>query len=190
VEPSSQEAVCATVPEAADEVVEAGRRMRAVMGHFATGVSVVTVRGPEGRPLGMTANAITSVSLDPPLLLACLASGSRTLAAIRARGRFAINILAADQRHHSDCFAGRRDPTRPTTVDFTDHRLGVPMLSGTLATVVCEVDVIHAAGDHEIVVGEVRDLRHAEERARPLLFWRGDYQQLHPPIHRDEGDPR
>jgi 3,4-dihydroxy-2-butanone 4-phosphate synthase len=168
-------------PGAMARVIEAGRRLREVMGHFATGVSVITARDAEGRPIGMTANAISSVSLDPPLLLVCIARGSRTLAAIRADGRFAVNILAAGQRHHSDRFATRTHASRAHEVEFDDRRPGVPMLPEALASAVCEVEAIHPAGDHEIVIGWPVELAHCGSRqADPLLFYRGRYAHLTP----------
>jgi 3,4-dihydroxy-2-butanone 4-phosphate synthase len=169
----------AAEPGANAEVAATGRLMRNVMGHFATGVSVVTARDESGAPVGTTANAVSSVSLDPPLLLACLADNSETLAAIRATGRFAVNILADDQRHHSDRFARKGDAVASHEVDFDDHELGVPVLPGALATVACEVEAIHPAGDHQIVVGDARHLHHREPGVQPLLFYRGSYSQLH-----------
>jgi 3,4-dihydroxy-2-butanone 4-phosphate synthase len=166
------------------EIAETGRLMRDVMGHFATGVSVVTARGEGGAPVGTTANAISSVSLDPPLLLACLAKNSETLAAIREEGRFAVNILAAEQRHHSDRFAKKGEAVRSHEVEFHDHDLGVPTLPGALATIACEVEAIHPAGDHEIVIGTARHLEHREPGAEPLLFYRGSYSQIQ--IEEDE----
>jgi 3,4-dihydroxy-2-butanone 4-phosphate synthase len=174
----------AAEPDAAAKLAETGRAMRDVMGHFATGVSVVTARDGEGTPVGTTANAISSVSLDPPLLLACLARGSETLAAIRDERRFAVNILAAEQRHHSDRFAKKGDAVRSHEVEFDDHDLGVPVLPGSLATVVCEVEAIHPAGDHEIVIGLAHPLEHREPGARPLLFYRGSYLKVQ--IEEDE----
>jgi 3,4-dihydroxy-2-butanone 4-phosphate synthase len=160
-------------------VPDVGRQMRDVMGHFATGVTVVTSRTPEGQPVGTTANAISSVSLEPPLLLACLAEGSETLAAIRATGAFAINVLAEGQREHSDRFAARGADARAHEVGFEDHPLGVPVLPGALATIACEVEAIHRAGDHEIVVGVARSLARAADLAvEPLLFYRGSYSRL------------
>jgi flavin reductase (DIM6/NTAB) family NADH-FMN oxidoreductase RutF len=174
----------AAAPTAAAEIAEAGRLMRDVMGHFATGVTVVTARGEDGAPVGTTANAISSVSLDPPLLLACLARSSETLAAIRAEGRFAINVLAAEQRHHSDRFARKGEDVRAHEVEFDDHDLGVPVLPGALATIACEVEAIYPAGDHEIVIGNARHLDRREPGARPLLFYRGSYLQIQ--IEEDE----
>jgi 3,4-dihydroxy-2-butanone 4-phosphate synthase len=171
-------------PDAAAKLAETGRLMRNVMGHFATGVSVVTARDGEGAPVGTTANAISSVSLDPPLLLACLARSSETLAAVRAEGRFAVNILAADQRHHSDRFAKKGDAVGAHEVDFDDHELGVPVLPGALATIACAVEAIYPAGDHEIVVGLAHHLEHREPGAKPLLFYRGAYSEIQ--IEEDE----
>jgi 3,4-dihydroxy-2-butanone 4-phosphate synthase len=174
----------AATPSAPPRQADTGRLMRDVMGHFATGVSVVTARDSGGTPVGTTANAISSVSLDPPLLLACLARNSETLAAIRETGRFAVNILAAEQRHHSDRFAKKGAAVSAHEVDFDDHDYGVPILPGALATIVCEVEAIHEAGDHEIVIGDARHLYHREPGTEPLLFYRGSYSQLH--IEEDE----
>jgi 3,4-dihydroxy-2-butanone 4-phosphate synthase len=168
----------ADAPDEAAKQAETGRLMRDVMGHFATGVSIVTARNSDALPVGTTANAISSVSLDPPLLLACLARNSETLAAIRATGRLAINILADDQQHHSDRFAMKGEAVRAHEVAFDDHDLGVPVLPGALATIACEVDAIYPAGDHEIVVGHAKHLEHRDPDSRPLLFFRGSYSQL------------
>ena len=162
----------------APEVLDTGRQMREVMGHFATGVTVVTARGTDGTPVGTTANAISSVSLRPPLLLACLAESSETLAAIRAGGSFAVNVLGRHQREHSDRFAAGGADARAHEVAFDDHALGVPVLPGSLATITCEVEAIHPAGDHQIVVGLARSLERAAQGTEPLLFYRGAYSQL------------
>jgi 3,4-dihydroxy-2-butanone 4-phosphate synthase len=178
------EHVRAAAPAAAAEIARTGRLMRDVMGHFATGVSVITARAGDGAPVGTTANAISSVSLDPPLLLACLARSSETLAAVRESGRFAINILADEQRHHSDRFAKKGDAVRSHEVEFHDHDLGVPTIPGALATIACEVQSIYPAGDHEIVVGFAHHLEHREPGAKPLLFYRGAYSEIQ--IEEDE----
>jgi 3,4-dihydroxy-2-butanone 4-phosphate synthase len=178
------EHVRAAAPAASAEIARTGRLMRDVMGHFATGVSVVTARTGEGTPVGTTANAISSVSLDPPLLLACLARDSETLAAIRESGHLAINILADEQRHHSDRFAKKGDAVRAHEVEFADHELGVPTIPDALATIACEVESIYPAGDHEIVVGVAHHLEHREGGAKPLLFYRGAYSEIH--IEEDE----
>jgi flavin reductase (DIM6/NTAB) family NADH-FMN oxidoreductase RutF len=167
-----------SLARAAAELPDPGQQMRDVMGHFATGVTVVTARAADGTAVGTTANAISSVSLRPPLLLACLAESSETLAAIRATGNFAINVLGKHQRDHSDRFAAKGADTRAHEVGFEDHPLGVPVLPDSLATIACELEAIHPAGDHEIVVGLARSLSRAEAVTEPLLFYRGSYSEL------------
>jgi 3-hydroxy-9,10-secoandrosta-1,3,5(10)-triene-9,17-dione monooxygenase reductase component len=163
------------VPEASRFVASAD--LRAAMGHFATGVAVITASDGEGRPFGTTANAISSLSLDPPLVLACLRRESETLVALRATGRFAVNVLGADQRELSDRFARR---TEPETWAGVAHRLpdGVPVLDGALATVECAIHEIADGGDHVIVIGHVVAVGHPDDHVEPLLFYRGAYAAL------------
>ena len=151
---------------------------RRAMGHFATGVTVITSVGRDGRPVGTTANAVSSLSLDPPLLLVCFDQSSQTLAAIRAYGAFAVNVLAAPQEELSANFA-RRGPT--AVWDGVPHRPGLtgsPRLHGVLATLECTVEHRLPGGDHEIVVGRVRDAQTGDGESAPLLFWRGRYASL------------
>lgn len=151
---------------------------RRAMGHFATGVTVITSVGRDGRPVGTTANAVSSLSLDPPLLLVCFDQSSQTLAAIRAHGAFAVNVLAAPQEELSANFA-RRGPT--AVWDDVPHRPGLtgsPRLHGVLATLECTVEHRLPGGDHEIVVGRVRDAQTDDGESAPLLFWRGRYVSL------------
>ncbi|WP_445150394.1 flavin reductase [Baekduia sp. Peel2402] len=147
------------------------------MGHFATGVSIVTAADVSGRPFGTTANAISSVSLDPPLVLACLRRESETLEALRQTGKFTINLLGADQRELSDRFAKK---ARPETWDGVGHRLpdGVPVLDASLATVECVTHELAEGGDHVIVIGRVVAVSHPDEHEEPLLFYRGRYATL------------
>jgi len=153
------------------------QQMRRVMGQFATGVTVVTSRDGEGMPVGTTVNAFSSVSLEPPLLLVCLARESETLTAVRGSRRFAVNVLGQHQREHSNRFAAKGAEARAHEVGFDEHAHGVPVLSDSLATIACAVDAIHAAGDHAIVVGEALGLDVAEAGA-PLLFFRGAYSAI------------
>jgi flavin reductase (DIM6/NTAB) family NADH-FMN oxidoreductase RutF len=153
--------------------------LRHAMGHFATGVTVITSIGPDGRPVGTTANAVSSLSLEPPLLLVCFDRSSQTLAAIGTHGAFAVNVLAAPQEELSANFA-RRGPTADW--DDVPHRPGLtgsPRLHGVLATLECTVEHRLPGGDHEIVVGRVRDAQTGDGGAAPLLFWRGRYASLH-----------
>jgi flavin reductase (DIM6/NTAB) family NADH-FMN oxidoreductase RutF len=151
---------------------------RHAIGHFATGVTVVTSLGPDGQPVGTTASAVTSLSLDPPLVLVCLDRASLTLQAVRAHGAFVVNVLAAPQQHLSANFA-RRGPA--AAWDGVRHRpgpTGSPRLEGVLAALECTVENSLPGGDHEIVVGRVRDVETSDGAAAPLLFWRGIYTSL------------
>jgi 3-hydroxy-9,10-secoandrosta-1,3,5(10)-triene-9,17-dione monooxygenase reductase component len=157
---------------------ERQRRYRAVIGHFATGVSVITGQGPAG-PGGMTANAVCSLSLEPLLLLVCFENTARTLPVIRQAGRFAVNVLATDQRLLSHVFASKRP--EPEKFDGVTHHLhrGVPLLDGTHAWLVCALRELVPAGDHTIAIGEVLDMDHADDR-EPLIWYRGQYRTLAP----------
>jgi flavin reductase (DIM6/NTAB) family NADH-FMN oxidoreductase RutF len=152
--------------------------MRTVMGHFATGVCVVSTRRGDGAPVATTVNAVTSVSLEPPLLLVCLAHDSETLAAVEESGRFAVNVLAESQREHSIRFAAKGERANTREVDFGEHRPGVPCLPGALATIACRVSAMHRGGDHMIVIGEALATSSAEDEDEPLLFFRGSYSYL------------
>jgi flavin reductase (DIM6/NTAB) family NADH-FMN oxidoreductase RutF len=152
--------------------------LRRAMGHFATGVTVVTSVGADGAPVGTTASAVTSLSLDPPLILVCLDRASVTLAAISAHGAFAVNVLAARQQHLSAAFARRGLAAAWDGVRHRRGRTGSPRLDGVLASLECTVEHRVDGGDHEIVVGRVRDVETTAADIAPLLFWRGRYASL------------
>jgi 3-hydroxy-9,10-secoandrosta-1,3,5(10)-triene-9,17-dione monooxygenase reductase component len=151
------------------------QRFRAVMGHFATGVAVVTARDDQGA-VGMTTNALTSLSLDPRLLLVCFDNAARTLPVVRETGRFAVSILRAGQEHLSGRFASKL----PVDEKFDDvaHRLldGVPILDGALAWLVCDLRELLPGGDHTIGIGAVTGMGHDE--GDPLVWHRGAYWTL------------
>jgi 3-hydroxy-9,10-secoandrosta-1,3,5(10)-triene-9,17-dione monooxygenase reductase component len=147
------------------------RALRAAMGHFATGVTVVTAAGADGRRHGSTANAVASVSLEPPLLLVCLRDASLTLAALQASGRFAVNVLHQRQRELAQRFA-----RRGATWEDVAHRDG--LLDGAIATLDCELHDVADGGDHRIVVGRVLAVEHPDDPPAPLLFYRGAYTEL------------
>jgi 3-hydroxy-9,10-secoandrosta-1,3,5(10)-triene-9,17-dione monooxygenase reductase component len=156
-------------------------RLRAAMGRFATGVTVITTRDEAGRRLGTTANAVASVSLRPPLVLACLRDESETLAALLERRRFAINVLHTSQSDLSERFARR---SAADSWDAVAHRTshGVPVLEGALATLECELHDVADGGDHSVVIGRVVELEHsAGPEADPLLFYGGGYRALGAP---------
>ena len=153
-------------------------QLREAMGHFATGVTVVTSVGAHGEPVGTTANAVTSLSLEPPLVLVCFDLGSATLAAIRGHGAFAVNVLGYRQRHLSANFARRG--LAAAWEGVTHHRgpTGSPRLADVIAVIECTVEHALPGGDHEIIVGRVRHAETNSEGASPLLFWRGKYASL------------
>jgi len=153
--------------------------LREAMGHFATGVTVITSVDSAGSPVGTTANAVASLSLDPPLVLACFDLGSATLQAIRGHGAFVVNVLAARQRHLSANFARRGLAAGWDGVQHRRGPTGSPRLDGVLAIVECTVEHSLPGGDHEIIVGRVRHVETSGgSGATPLVFWRGDYASL------------
>lgn len=153
---------------------------RAAMGSFLTGVAVMTTQ-VDGRPHGMTANAVSSVSLDPPLVLVCVDVSATMAARVRAAGVFALNFLAEDQRALSNRFA---DPSRGDGavefegVEHTSAATGSPVLAGTTAMVDCRVTSITPAGDHLVVIGEVVALDTGADA--PLAYYRGRYGSYAP----------
>jgi 3-hydroxy-9,10-secoandrosta-1,3,5(10)-triene-9,17-dione monooxygenase reductase component len=144
---------------------------RTVLGHFATGVALITAH--DGEPVGMACNSFTSVSLEPPLVLFCAAKSSTTWPRIDRVGKWAANFLAEDGEEVCRLFA-QKGADRFAHVSFTIGRSGAPILDRALAFVDCETVAEHDAGDHVIVVGEVLELGYASE-GKPLLFYRGGY---------------
>jgi flavin reductase (DIM6/NTAB) family NADH-FMN oxidoreductase RutF len=150
-------------------------QFRAALSAYATGVTVVTAIGPNG-PSGATANAVTSLSLDPPMMLACLDRGSRTLTSVRAQGRFGVNALAAGQEELARRFSGKDpEPAQWEAAEWSESD-EVPRLTGALMWVACELRDLIDGGDHLILTGNVLA---AESRdGQPLLFHRGAYRDL------------
>jgi flavin reductase (DIM6/NTAB) family NADH-FMN oxidoreductase RutF len=165
----------AASPTAADL---SAAEFRHAIGHFATGVTVVTSIGPDGVPVGTTANAVSSLSLDPPLILVCFDRASLTLEAVRGHGAFAVNVLAARQQHLSSNFARRGLSAAWDEVRHRPGSTGSPRLHGVLAVLECTVEHRLPGGDHEIVVGRVREVETAGDGVAPLLYWRGAYASL------------
>lgn len=147
-------------------------KFRQVLGHFPTGVTVVTTAA-EGGPAGMAIGSFTSVSLDPPLVAFLPARTSGSWPLIRAAGVFCVNVLAEDQEHLSRVFASKGD-NKFAGVGWRPGPTGSPVLDGVLAWIDCRIDAVHEAGDHDIVVGRVVELSVARE-AGPLVFYRGGY---------------
>lgn len=151
----------------------AGRRFRDTLARFCSGVTVVTSVS-DGKPVGMTCQSFSSVSLHPPLVLFVPAKTSRAWPAMQRAGHFTVNFLAADQQELSNSFA-MRDTDKFAGVDWTPGSTGAPVLAGTLGHLDCTVHAVHEAGDHYIVVGRVQEL-HVGDDADPLLFYRGAYR--------------
>ncbi len=147
---------------------------RRVIGSFATGVTVVTTT-LDGEQFGMTLNSLTSVSLEPLIVLVCIVSGSRTGAAIRQRGRFAINLLSVEHEAISRRFVGK-EQRRFRREDASENAWGVPVMDDALGFVVCDVHDVHTIGDHDVFYGRV--LHCGASEGKPLLFWRGAYAGL------------
>ncbi|MCQ0091886.1 flavin reductase family protein [Roseovarius sp. M141] len=151
---------------------EKKRALRDVFGRFATGVTVVTTREAGGAPRGFTANSFSSVSLDPPLVLVCIAHTAHSAPAFRAAPHFGINILCEDQKGISNLFASHAADKFEQT-GWTEGAHGVPLLPDSLATLVCAQHRLVDAGDHVILIGEVLETQTRD--APPLGYHRGSY---------------
>jgi flavin reductase (DIM6/NTAB) family NADH-FMN oxidoreductase RutF len=154
---------------------------RSAVGSFATGVTVVTTRGEE-HAYGMTANAFSSVSLDPPLVLVCVIAQSEGSEHIRRNRCFAVNVLHAAQEPLSRYFASRERPRGRDAFGEVDHRIaasGSPILEGAIGYLDCRLHTSHDAGDHEIFIGEVLELGFDPE-GEPLIFHGGGYKLVSP----------
>ena len=146
---------------------------RTVLGHYPTGVVIVTADSDDG-PAGLSIGSFTSLSLDPPLVLFCPAKTSTSWPKIEKVGRFCVNILADDQEDVSRTFAGKGTDKfagigwRPSAVTKS------PIINGALAWIDCDVERVDDGGDHVVVIGRVRALD-VERQAKPLVFFRGGY---------------
>lgn len=148
---------------------------RRALGSFLTGVTIVTAIGPEAEPRGFTANSFTSVSLDPPLVLVCIAKQALGHTVFAASKSFAINILNESQRAASGVFASKA-ADKFASVDWRPGPSGSPLLDGSVATFDCDMEQLVDAGDHSILIGRVRDFAH--NGAQPLGYCRGAYVNL------------
>jgi 3-hydroxy-9,10-secoandrosta-1,3,5(10)-triene-9,17-dione monooxygenase reductase component len=148
---------------------------RDLIGHFPTGVAIVTCQGEDG-PTGLTTNAITSLSLDPLLLLVCFDNTSRTLPAVHSSRRFAVNVLRAGQEDLAAVFASKR--VAREKFESVTHTVahGVPVLDDALAWIACELVELLPGGDHTIGIGSVID--GAGSDGEPLVFFRGGYVSI------------
>ena len=153
-------------------VSTAPQAFRAVMGRFATGVTVITAAGPRG-PVGMTANAVCSLSLDPLLLLVCFDNTARTLSVLRESERFGVNVLAAGQEPLARIFASKApEEDKFAGVAHHEHE-GIPVLAGAHAWVACRLRELMPGGDHTIGIGAPTAIEEGD--GEPLLWHRGAY---------------
>jgi flavin reductase (DIM6/NTAB) family NADH-FMN oxidoreductase RutF/DNA-binding IclR family transcriptional regulator len=150
------------------------RYFRDVLGHFPTGVCVITAMGASGEPIGMVVGTFASVSLDPPLVAFMPDRSSTTFPRIREAGRFCVNVLSSGQEPLCRSFS-TRGADRFGGIDWTPAPItGSPVLPGSVAWIDCIIDVVHEAGDHDIVIGRVQDLA-VQNPGLPLLFYQGGY---------------
>jgi flavin reductase (DIM6/NTAB) family NADH-FMN oxidoreductase RutF len=153
---------------------------RSVMGHFVTGVTVVTTFDTS-RPQGITVNALSSVSLEPPLVMVALDRRRFITPTVHAARRFAVNILGEDQQALSDCFAGA--PVEPGRADFCgaawhSGETGLPLLDGAVATLECTVTETFPVGDHDLFIGLVEAVATDRQQPMPLLYYRRRYLRI------------
>lgn len=167
----------ATSVQPAVTTVEAAA-FREALGCFASGVTVVTAAG-EGRVAGLTANAFTAVSLDPPLVLVCIQRGSRSLEALRRAGQFAVHVLRADQVAEARAFA-RAGDDKLAGIAFDWSADGLPRLGRYLVRLDCALEAEYPGGDHAIVLGRVRALALDGETREPMTYFRGRLGALAP----------
>ncbi len=152
------------------------RSFRQLMGCFATGITVVTARNKENEPVGITINSLTSVSLDPPLVLFCLDRKAQLYPIFRQASHFAVNILSEDHQDFSQYFAYAHHPKPKNMWDKAQD--GLPLLKGTLGWMICKMHKIHKAGDHDIFVGEVIKLHKRAGQKNPLLYFHSRYRKI------------
>ena len=149
---------------------------RRVLGHYPTGVCVVTAID-QGAPVAMVVGSFTSVSLDPPLLLVCIANTAGTAPVLRGAAHFGVNVLQIGQQPASNRFAARGED-RFANQPWAPGQTGVPLLGGSLVSFECQRESLHEAGDHFILVGRVVRAQFEPHRD-PLLYFRGKYRRLH-----------
>lgn len=153
------------------------RTLRDAMGCFATGITIVTAVDTAGEPVGLTANSFTSVSLDPPLLLVCIANTAGTAPSLREAAHFGVNVLQIGQQPTSNRFAAKGED-RFAGQPWAPGHTGVPLLGSSLVSFECQHESLHEAGDHFILVGRVVRAQFEPHRD-PLLYFRGKYRRLH-----------
>jgi len=153
----------------------AAQELRRVMGHFATGVTVITTKDGDGAPQGLTANAFMSLSLNPPLVIISVDKGATCYNCFILGNGFAVNFLSEDQEDVSRRFA-TKGIDKFADLKWHAGSNGAALIDGALGQVECQITACHDGGDHTIVVGEI--INAAANGERPLLFFKGKYQKL------------
>ena len=151
------------------------QELRRVMGHFATGVTVITTKDRDGTPQGLTANAFMSLSLNPPLILISVDKGATCYACFEPQNGFTVNFLSEAQEEISRRFA-TKGVDKFAGLQWKEGNNGAAILDGILGHVECKITQCYDGGDHTIVLGEIVNVNATGER--PLLFFKGKYQKL------------
>ena len=151
------------------------QELRRVMGHFATGVTVITTKDKDGNPQGLTANAFMSLSLNPPLILISVDKRATCYACFEPNKGFTVNFLSEDQEAVSLRFA-TKGIDKFAELKWREGGNGAALIDGALGSVECKITQCHDGGDHTIVVGEILEV--TANGDRPLLFFKGKYQRL------------
>lgn len=154
------------------------KEFRRILGHYPTGVCAVTATGTDGKPVGLVVGSFTSVSLDPMLVAFFPDRSSTTWPKVEAAGRFCVNVLGDDQQHVCASLAAKGDE-KFANIEFDLSQLGSPIIDGALAWIDCELETVHEAGDHFIVLGLVRSLD-LQTEGSPLIFHKGGYSKVLP----------
>lgn len=163
-------------PKQAVNLVDS-REFRHALGHFPTGVAIVTTRTPEGRPVGLTINSFSSLSLEPPLIIWSLSNQSPNLSVFENCNYFAINVISQELVDAALGFASSKIEDKFALVSHIDGEEGVPLLDNCVATFVCENYRQHEGGDHTLFIGRV--VRHsALTEHEPAVFHRGKFTRL------------
>src|SRR5437016_6604931 len=151
------------------------QELRRILGHFPTGVTVITTKDTTGSPFGLTANAFTSLSLNPPLILICVDKGAQCYSCFVESNVFTVNFLHEDQEEISRRFA-TKGADKFAGLKWQPGSNGAAIIDGVMGYVECKITESHDGGDHTIVVGEI--VNASAKGERPLLFFKGKYQRL------------
>lgn len=157
-------------------------KFRQVLGHFPTGVTVIAATKSDGNPAGFSVGSFASVSLEPPLVMFCAGKSSQSWPEIQETGHFSVNVLSDAQSELSNTFAAK-DIDKFAGLKWGTQKTGAPIFDDALCWIDCEIESIHDAGDHWIVVGLVQDLGVNEKVAGaggPLIFYSGAYSKIQP----------